>query len=102
MGHTWCWRAVIWSISALSYTKQQRLYALRCCFTGDSVEMVHITARQHQMGPISRHAKGNATPNTRAASGDQDDFVVQDAVCKDAHDTTRLVAQDLSRIWHKD
>ena len=28
---------------------------------------------------------------------EEDDFVVQDAVCKDAHDTTRLVEQDVSR-----
>ena len=79
----------------------QRLYALRCCFVCDSAEMVHIAARQHQVCPISRHAKGNATPNTRAASSDQDDFVVQDAVCKDAHDITRLIEQDLSRLWNE-
>jgi hypothetical protein len=80
----------------------QRLYALRYGFVCDSTEMVHITAREHQVCPISRHAKGNATPDTRATSGDENDFVVQDAVCKDAHDTTRLVEQDLSRIWNKD
>jgi hypothetical protein len=62
---------------------------------GDSVEMVHITARQYQMCPISRHTKGNTASNTRAASSDQDDFVVQDTVCKDAHQITRLVKQDL-------
>src|SRR4249920_403962 len=76
----------------------QRLYALRCCFVCDSTKMVQITAREHQVCPISRHAKGNATPDTRATAGDQDDFVVQNTVCKDAHDTTRLVAQDLLKI----
>src|SRR5262245_19954914 len=80
----------------------QRMYTLRCCVMCDSAEMVHIAARQHQMGSISRHAKGNAPPNTRTASGDQDDFVVQDAVCKDAHDTPRLLEQDLGRIENKD
>ena len=53
----------------------QRLYALRCCFVCDSAEMVHITARQHQVCPISRHSKGDATSNTRTTAGDQDDFV---------------------------
>jgi hypothetical protein len=64
----------------------------------DSAQMVHIAARQHQVCPISRHAKGNATPNTGATSGDQDDFITQDTVCKDAHDVTRLVEQDLPKI----
>jgi hypothetical protein len=69
----------------------QRLYALRCCFVCDSTEMVYIAARQHQVCSISRHAEGNATPDTGATSGDQDDFVAQDTVCKDAHETPRLI-----------
>jgi hypothetical protein len=75
---------------------------MRCCFMCDSAEMIHIAARQHEVCPIGRHAKGNATPKARAASGDQNDFVTQDAVCKDAHDTTRPVEQDLLKIWHAD
>src|SRR5262245_61278441 len=70
---------------------RQRLYALRCCCMCDSAEMVHIAARQHQVCPISRHAKGNATSNTGATPSNQDDFVTQETVCKDAHDTARLV-----------
>src|SRR5215471_470960 len=76
----------------------QRLYSLRCYFVCDSPEMVHITARQHQVRSIRCHAKGNTTPDTCATSSDQDDFVVQDTVCKDAHDTTRLAEQALSRL----
>jgi hypothetical protein len=75
---------------------------MRCCFMGDSTKRIHIAARQHQMCPISRHAKGNATPNTRATSSDHDDFVTQDTVCKDAHETTSLIEQDLPKIWHED
>src|ERR1051325_179371 len=80
----------------------QRLDALRYGLMGDSAEMVHIAARPHQVRPISRHAKGNTTPNTGAAAGNQDDFVVQDAVCKDAHDPTRLVEQDVGRLLNGD
>ena len=71
----------------------QRLYALCDGLLCDGAEMVQVAARKHQVGPIRRHAEGNATPNTRAASSDQDDFLTQEIIGKDAHDITRLVEQ---------
>jgi hypothetical protein len=43
------------------------------------------------VGPIRGHAEGNAAPNTSAASGDQNDFLTQEIIGKDTHDTARLV-----------
>jgi len=57
----------------------------------DGAEMIYMAAREHQMCPITSHAEGNATANTRTTSGNQNDFIMQDIVCKDAHRTTRLV-----------
>jgi hypothetical protein len=74
-------------------TYGQSLYALCDGLLCDGAEMIRITARKHQVCPIRRHAEGNATPNTRAASSDQDDFLTQEIIGKDAHDITRLVEQ---------
>jgi len=35
----------------------------------DGAEMLYMAAREHQMCPITSHAEGNATANTRTTSG---------------------------------
>jgi hypothetical protein len=72
-------------------TYGQRLYALGDDLLGDSAEMLQVAARENQVGPIRGHAEGNAAPNTSAASGDQNDFLTQEIIGKDTHDTARLV-----------
>src|SRR5215831_17205719 len=82
-------------------TYRQRLSALCCYFVCDSAEMVHIAAREYQVRSISRHTKSNGATNTRATSSDHNNFVVQDTVCKDTHDTpawlARLIGEDVKQ-----
>ena len=70
---------------------REGLDALRLCLLSDGAEMIYMAAREHQMCPITSHAEGNATPNTRTTSGNQNDFIMQDTIGKDVLHTTRLV-----------